>query len=260
MKLRIAEIFASIQGEGIWAGTPSVFVRVSGCNLRCVWCDTPYASWSPEGPTLSIDDIFCAVQRHEIEHVVLTGGEPMLFDPIEELCAVLKTQGHAITIETAGTVFRDLPCDLMSISPKLSNSTPIGKASEEWVQRHERTRLELAPLRELLRRYPHQLKFVVNPEADFDGQLAEIEAVLSGIASSEDAASPEARPIKATRQVASQESGAGSPHSIILLMAEGTDSETLTRRERLLAPACVKLGYRLSPRLHIHWFGNTRGT
>src|SRR5687768_3452828 len=122
-KLRIAEIFESIQGEGIWLGTPSTFVRVSGCNLRCVWCDTPYASWIPEGPTMSIDELLEKV-RPTISHVVLTGGEPMLFDPIEELARRLKERGHIITIETAGTVYRELPCDLMSISPKLTHSTP----------------------------------------------------------------------------------------------------------------------------------------
>ncbi|WP_436440803.1 radical SAM protein, partial [Enterococcus faecium] len=78
--LRISEIFASVQGEGIWVGIPSVFVRVSGCNLRCVWCDTPYASWNPEGPILELEDILTQIETYKIDHVVLTGGEPMLFD------------------------------------------------------------------------------------------------------------------------------------------------------------------------------------
>src|SRR5438105_4163145 len=82
MKLRIAEIFTSIQGEGIWVGTPSTFVRVSGCNLRCVWCDTPYASWSPEGPVVDLAEVIGQVEKAGVRHVVLTGGEPMLFDPI----------------------------------------------------------------------------------------------------------------------------------------------------------------------------------
>jgi len=208
-----------------------------------VWCDTPYASWSPEGQTVSIDDIYCEVQRHGIEHVVITGGEPMLFEPVEELCALLKINGHLITIETAGTVFRDLPCDLMSISPKLSNSTPGG----EWMERHEATRSDLRPLQTLVRRYAHQLKFVVNPEEDLEGQLAEIEGVLAAAYGEQAAGADILRvPLRITEKV--------------LLMAEGTDSETLTRRERMLAPICTKLGYRLSPRLHIHLFGNTRST
>src|SRR5450755_3137461 len=111
--MRLAEVFYSIQGEGKLMGIPSVFVRVSGCNLRCVWCDTPYASWRPEGPFRTIAEIVGDVDRAGIDHVVLTGGEPMLFDPIEELALRLKANGHTITIETAGTIFRKLPCDLM---------------------------------------------------------------------------------------------------------------------------------------------------
>lgn len=122
--LRIAEIFTSLQGEGLWLGTPSTFVRISGCNLRCTWCDTPYASWNPEGSVRSVDEITNDVAGRNVAHIVLTGGEPMLFDPVEELASALRERGHTITIETAGTVFRELPCDLMSISPKLSNSTP----------------------------------------------------------------------------------------------------------------------------------------
>ena len=129
-RLRIAEIFGSVQGEGIWVGVPSVFVRVSGCNLRCAWCDTPYASWNPEGPTLTVTEVLRRVEEYRINHVVLTGGEPMLFDPIEDLARKLKDRNNTITIETAGTIVRDLPCDLMSISPKLANSTP--NAESGW--------------------------------------------------------------------------------------------------------------------------------
>lgn len=232
-KLKIAEIFASIQGEGMWAGTPSLFIRVSGCNLRCIWCDTPYASWAPEGPIMEVDDIACEARRHDIRHVVLTGGEPMLFEPIVELAQRLRKDGRTITIETAGTVFRELPCDLMSISPKLANSTPIGRADDGWVKRHEETRNELEPLRRLVSAYEYQLKFVVNPQSHLNDQLDEIWGVLNAV---------------------------NAEHRRVLLMAEGTDAETLNERERLLAPICLAEGFRLSPRLQIHWFGNTRGT
>ena len=232
-KLRIAEIFSSIQGEGIWAGTPSVFIRVSGCNLRCVWCDTPYASWHPEGPTLDLGEIMNVVDLQKQKHVVITGGEPMLFEPIIQLASLLKAENHIITIETAGTVFRELPCDLMSISPKLANSSPVGKIDKEWVDRHETTRKDLRPLKELAVRYPLQLKFVVNPEEGLDGQMSEIERLLSEIAVTGD-------------------------H--VLLMPEGRDIETLRRREQLLVPVCLETGYRLTPRMHIELFGDTRGT
>ncbi|MGI8924200.1 MAG: 7-carboxy-7-deazaguanine synthase QueE [Fimbriimonadales bacterium] len=229
-KLRVAEVFTSIQGEGIWAGTPSTFVRVSGCNLRCVWCDTPYASWSPEGPVMRVPDIAKQVEDAGVEHVVLTGGEPMLFDAIEPLAEGLKNSGHTITIETAGTIFRDLPCDLMSISPKLSNSTPPEDSG--WEARHEQTRTNLDALSSLIAKYYIQLKFVVTPETAID--LAQIDALLNRLPS-----------VRQDR---------------ILLMAEGIDSETQHRRQRELAPICVERGWRLSPRLHIDLFGNTRGT
>lgn len=231
--LRIAEIFTSIQGEGIWAGTPSTFVRVSGCNLRCSWCDTKYASWEPEGPTRSVDEIVAEVGESSTEHVVLTGGEPMLFDPIEELCGKLKSRGHRLTIETAGTVHRKLECDLMSISPKLSNSTPGPEAGNGWTERHDVTRKDIGPLIQLIRDYFCQLKFVVTG----DGNGTDIDEVVALL---------EDLPVIVPER--------------ILLMAEGTDSDTQHRRQRDLAPICIERGWRLSPRLHVDLWGNTRGT
>lgn len=229
-RLRIAEIFSSLQGEGIWVGTPSTFVRVSGCNLRCVWCDTPYASWHPEGPTMTIAQIADAVEAAGIDHVVLTGGEPMLFEPIVMLSHALKDKGHTITVETAGTIYRDLPCDLMSISPKLANSVPVENAA--WRKRHDADRLNFEVLQALIHRYRHQLKFVVNPESGDD--LAEIERVLDRIG--------------------------GIDPSCVLLMPEGTDSETLHRRAGMLVQPVMKRNWRLTQRLHIDLFGNTKGT
>lgn len=232
--LRIAEIFTSIQGEGTWLGMPSTFVRVSGCNLRCRWCDTPYASWQAEGPTLEVEAILADVRAREVRHVVLTGGEPMLFDAIEPLCQGLREGGHLITIETAGTCFREVPCDLMSISPKLANSRPdAGKAGAAWVERHERTRIDLEPIRRLVAGYRHQLKFVVDPDSDLDEQLAEIDGIVRDTKASDDD---------------------------VLLMAEGTDSATLHRKGRALVGVCLERGYRLCPRFHVDLFGNCRGT
>ena len=135
MAIKVSEIFHSVQGEGQWAGTPSTFVRLSGCNLRCVWCDTPYASWNPEGEIMELDDIFASVKHR---HVVLTGGEPMLFTESVTLSERWRKDNRIITIETAGTIFQDVHCDLMSISPKLSNSTPISDA--KWSKIHEERR------------------------------------------------------------------------------------------------------------------------
>src|SRR5579875_1962049 len=102
-------------------GTPSVFVRTSGCNLRCTWCDTPYTSWNPEGNEQSIGEICERVLTSGARHVVLTGGEPMIAPEAVALTRAFRDSGLHITIETAGTVFIPAACDLMSISPKLTN-------------------------------------------------------------------------------------------------------------------------------------------
>ena len=122
--MRIAELFHSIQGEGSLVGVPSFFIRTSGCNLRCAWCDTPYASWQPEGAELSLGQILDEVKAHPAKHVVVTGGEPMIAPEIVPLTNRLRDLGLHITIETAGTVFHPVACDLMSISPKLKNPRP----------------------------------------------------------------------------------------------------------------------------------------
>jgi 7-carboxy-7-deazaguanine synthase len=229
LRLRISETFASVQGEGIWVGIPSTFVRISGCNLRCVWCDTPYASWNPEGPVREVADIVAEIERNALDHVVITGGEPMLFAPVEALTRQCRANGKTITIETAGTIYRDLPCDLMSISPKLAHSTPPDPA---WHDRHEATRLNVPVLQRLIDAYPYQLKFVVNPDAGDD--LSEIEGLLAQL-----------RGVEPQR---------------VLLMPEGTDAPTLHRRARALVEPAMARNWRLTQRLHIDLFGNTKGT
>src|SRR5947209_8183444 len=139
--MKIAEIFFSIQGEGRLAGVPSAFVRTSGCNLRCAWCDTDYTSWQPEGEHLSVTAILDRLVEYPTKHVVVTGGEPMLLPEVVDLCAGLRERGYHITIETAATVFRPVVCHLASLSPKLSNSTPWQREGGRWALRHEQHRL-----------------------------------------------------------------------------------------------------------------------
>lgn len=238
MGLRVSEFFTSIQGEGMWVGVPSTFVRLSGCNLRCVWCDTPYASWAPEGPVMEIDAIVDELLKGGADHVVVTGGEPMLFEETVTLTQKLKEAGKVITIETAGTVHRPVVADLMSISPKLAHSTPSGPLArpgyelpESWIQRHERDRLQPDVLNRLLEEYENvQLKFVVAAEAD----LAEIETLLSKL----------------------NERAAKS----VFLMPEGTSAERVQETAKWLVPHCITRNWRLSPRFHIDLFGDKRGT
>src|SRR4051812_45183177 len=141
----ISEIFYSLQGEGELTGVPSVFVRTSGCNLRCNWCDTPYASWSPEGKQMSFEEIVAEVKQHPARHAVLTGGEPMIAKEIRGLAAELKRLGYHITIETAATMAPEgITCDLASLSPKLAGSAPDNRLSDTWRAKHESLRWQPA--------------------------------------------------------------------------------------------------------------------
>src|SRR5271156_6552213 len=113
--MKLSELFYSIQGEGKLAGVPSVFIRASGCNLRCVWCDTPYASWQPQGTDVPVDEIVARVREHPARHVVLTGGEPLIMPDAAPLCSALHQLGYHLTVETAATHFQDLQLDLASL-------------------------------------------------------------------------------------------------------------------------------------------------
>jgi 7-carboxy-7-deazaguanine synthase len=223
--LKIAELFYSLQGEGSLVGVPSFFIRTSGCNLRCSWCDTPYTSWTPEGSELTLDQILAEVQTQACRHVVVTGGEPMIAPEILPLTERLRQMGMHITIETAGTVFKPVVCDLMSISPKLSNSTPD---DARWAAQHERLRINLEVLAELMKRYEYQLKFVVRATKD----LEEVQLLVGQLRADRDR---------------------------VILMPEGTDRESLRERGVWLAEACKAEGFRFSPRLHVELYGNLRG-
>jgi 7-carboxy-7-deazaguanine synthase len=222
--MNIAEIFHSIQGEGSLIGVPSVFIRTSGCNLRCSWCDTPYTSWQPEGEELSLDEILGRVAAHPARHVVVTGGEPMIAPEIVPLTGRLGERGLHITIETAGTVFAPVACDLMSISPKLANSIPEGR----WAAQHERLRFQPEILRRLMASYDYQLKFVVMRPED----LREIRQIVTQLQANRDK---------------------------VILMPEGIDATVLRERGAWLAEIAKQEGFRFSPRLHIELWGNRRG-
>jgi 7-carboxy-7-deazaguanine synthase len=226
--LRVSEIFYSIQGEGILAGVPSVFVRLSGCNLRCAWCDTPYASWNPEGDYKMLGSIIADVRRRWPSHVVVTGGEPMIADKIVELTKGLKDIDLHVTIETAGTVYKPVVCDLMSISPKLANSTPRKREGGKYAEQHDKLRYDPVVLRQLMGAYEYQLKFVVTAPED----LPEIESIL-----------------KETN----------ADRSRVLLMPEGISSEAIYERSRWLVDLCKQQRFRYSPRLHIDLWNNERG-
>ncbi len=228
--MRIAEIYSSIQGEGLLTGTESVFVRTSGCNLRCGYCDTPYTSWQPEGGDWSVPEIVATVESQPARHVVITGGEPMLYSELIPLCTQLADRGLHLTIETAGTLYLPLAVALMSISPKLSNSAPSRARFPDWYERHERTRHAPEVVRQLIALGEYQLKFVVGCLADCD----EVEAYLRQL--------PEVR------------------RDRVLLMPQGTEAAELADIGNWLQSLCGERGVVFCPRRHIEWYGHRRGT
>jgi len=223
----INEIFYSLQGEGFLAGVPSVFVRLAGCPLRCRWCDTKYA-WNKEsGQRYSTDEIVRTVQQWPCEFVVITGGEPMVNSDLPQLARELKSAGKHITIETAGIAYiPDMPCDLISISPKLSNSVPD---EPKLATIHKKTKLDLAVLGALIDNYNYQLKFVVDSEAD----LPEIEETLKKLANAD--------------------------RKKIMLMPQAATRDELLAKSPMVADLCKGTGFAFSNRLQVLLWNNKEG-
>ncbi len=249
--LRIAETFTSLQGEGLLTGVPSFFIRSSGCNLRCWFCDTPYASWRPERGRATIEDLVEAAKwarmpasesvldadsEAVVSHVVLTGGEPLIVAGIIELATALRATGLHVTIETAGTLDIDVPCDLLSLSPKLRGSAPgRGRgpalpADSRWGDLHERRRMPIDVMRRLIDRAPAtQVKFVVDSADEF----AEILAVVEKL---------------------------GVSAADVWIMPQGITIEQLDAAAVWLRPWADAAGFQYCDRMQIRWYGNRRGT
>ena len=248
----------TFQGEGKLTGTSCLFIRTSGCNLRCAWvgldgkgspCDTPYSSHTPEKNKTEIDEIIEIIkentQKQNIKHIIVSGGEPMLqFKPLRELLRKLKENGYHTTVETNATIY-DEECakyiDLVSMSPKLSTSTPW-KAnlkdtgidySEKWAKKHEKIRRNIPVIQSFIDdrkklENDFQLKFVVANDDD----LKEIEIMLSELKNFEP--------------------------SDVMLMPEGVTVNTLNKRTGWIAEQALLRGWRFCPRLHIMMFGKNR--
>ena len=231
------EIFASVQGEGPSMGMPVAFMRLSRCNLACVWCDTAY-TWHFQGDerphrggveydrkanqlSLPEDEVAARIMALGQSRLVITGGEPLLQAPaLARLLELLPDV--SVEIETNGTTRAPAPLDIridqFNVSPKLA---------------HSGNPAELALLPERLDAY------ATDPRAWFKFVIAE--------------------PVDVDEVLALRDRYRFRPGHVFL-MAEGTDSETLREREKWLAPLCVRHGFRLSDRLHIHLFGDTRAT
>jgi len=228
--LPINELFYSVQGEGTLAGVPSVFVRTSGCNLQCWFCDSYHTSWEPTHAWLGLEEILAEIESHDADHVVLTGGEPLIHEESVALLEALDDRGYHTTVETNGTIYRDAPIDLASVSPKLESSTPTAERDPngdgEWEARHESDRIEMDSLVRLVENYDVQLKFVVTDAED----MPEILALLDDIRTAAD------DPIS---------------DDDVLLMPEGATRERLAETRTEVADLAMEYGFRYTPRLHV---------
>lgn len=238
--LPLNELFYSLQGEGKLAGVPTVFIRTSGCNLRCWFCDSYHTSWEPTHSWLSLDDIIEEVESYsDATHVVLTGGEPLMHDESVELLDRLSERGYHTTVETNGTIYRETSIDLVSLSPKMENSIPTPERDPsgdgEWADRHDDRRLDFGAMGSLISEYEFQLKFVVTDETD----LPEITALIDDLQAEVDTA---------------------ITNDNILLMPEGATRERLNETRELAAELAMEYGYRYTPRLHVDLWNDAPGT
>ena len=262
-KLNIVDCFVSIQGEGIYAGYPSLFIRVSGCNLRCCFkgsvCDTAYSSFNPEKGIYTKDDIIKSLDQYSnVKHIVVTGGEPMLYQKeLVDLFQYIHGEYYLITIETNGTI---APIDemeefvaLYSMSPKLNTSIPepnfvyqvpvngemIPKSfTKKECDALNEKRINIEAICKMINQSDYQLKFVYSNE----DSLKEILEILDRIDKY-------------------MEENGGYPviSNYVMLMPEGITSEQINENGRKAVDICIKHGWVYTDRLHIRLWGDQRG-
>ncbi len=240
----IGELYTCLQGEGKYIGIPHILIRVTGCRLRCQFadsfCDTPYASWKPEKGKFTLDDIVKFYEENpSVKHTMITGGGPTIHaELLQELCIIGKKYNHIITIETEGSEFVQTVADCISLSPKLSNSTPkpgtwMDYANREVTEKdkrlHEKWRCNYEAMEQLIYNHPdYQLKPVISSWND----LQELDYIQDEL---------------------------GIPNNKVWLMPEGLTPEQLKERRVWLMDICQKQGYNYSDRLHIIAYGDIRG-
>ena len=240
----LGETYTCLQGEGKYIGIPHILIRVTGCRLRCQFsnsfCDTPYASWKPEKGKFTLNDIVKFYEDNpHIKYTMITGGGPTLHpELLKELCVIGKKYNHTITIETEGSEFVQTRGDFISLSPKLSNSTPRPGTWMVWAHRevtekdkeqHEKWRCNYDAMQQLIDNHlDYQLKPVISNEEDLV-EVKELQKIL------------------------------GVPNDRVWLMPEGLVEEQLNERRRWLMELCTREGYNFTDRLHIIAYGDKRG-
>ncbi|MGQ0587882.1 MAG: 7-carboxy-7-deazaguanine synthase QueE [Gammaproteobacteria bacterium] len=152
-RLKITEVFLSLQGETSLAGWPTVFIRLTGCPLRCQYCDTAYAFHGGEWRTL--DQLLEETRSHEVRHVCVTGGEPLAQKPCLELLRRLCDAGHTVSLETSGAM------DVSAVDPRVIRIVDLKTPGSNEAQRNRWENLPLLTARD-------QVKFVICHRADYD--------------------------------------------------------------------------------------------
>ena len=247
--LPVQELSTVIQGEGSLMGIPHLLIRFTGCKLRCQFkdsfCDTWYASWRPEKGTISSKDIIDFIEKNShILHVFITGGGPTLHKEIlPQVVNICKNMGLYVTIETEGSEFVETEADLLSISPKLSNSTPIVGSSKPWggvVTQKERDNHEKWRQESIT----SGIKKLINHQKAY-GRKYQVKPVISTPEDLEEFKSFQAK--------------LDIPNSVCWLMPEGVAEEQLQKKRQWLFDICIKEGYNYTDRLHVLVYGDKRG-
>ena len=217
--MKISEMFSSIQGEGIWIGVPSFFIRVAGCNLECTWCDTIYARNLENAKDFSTDEIIAEALNSGLQHIVITGGEPSLYpDEIKKICSAMHENFRKVTIETNGSNFIECEADLISISPKFSGSQ-LDHSIECWYP-------------EIIRKYMEhgiqaQIKCVVGTEIEARDAIMKI-------------------------------SSENFPKNLVFLMPKANNRDLILAGADWLVKFCCDSGFKYGARLHILLWDTTK--
>lgn len=243
-KIPVVELFASIQGEGMASGRPTIFIRFSGCNLRCMFnnsiCDTSYTSFNPEKGKYSLLDVKNFIQDHSyITDICITGGCPFLYtDIVSKVCDIIEQCGkYFVSVETNGTI--EIPdeifekIDFFVISPKLSSSEPtkmkcdkVGIEFTESMKRHSSLRFNPKALEKIIKNaFDYHFKYVIGSQSDFE----EIEEQIAYL----------------------KQLNLDIHNFNIYLMPAGSTQEELSQNRKMVAEYCVKYGYNYSDRLQI---------
>jgi 7-carboxy-7-deazaguanine synthase len=232
------KIFHTIQGEGKFIGYPSSFIRMSRCNLRCSWknedgtitkCDTPHTSFNPEINEIKIENIVSEIAQEGFNHVVVSGGEPFFQRGVTELINSLVDNGHYVTVETNGTIYRPNKAQFLSISPKLSSSC----ADVISGHNHNNHRLNFDTLETMITNHSFQFKFVINTESEID-EILEIKRALferTGI----------------------------DINDHIWLMPQGINGQQLDFKLEWIAEVCKQFEWKMTDRMHIRIWGSKKG-